>query len=377
MIIKKGENVKKNIVYNFTKTLIIIFVSIFVILIIAQCKSKKITGDSFSIDFHHHILPTEYISRLKEIGIEAALSTKFPDWNPEKSLKFMQKNGIDYAFVSISAPGIYFKDINFTKDLARICNEYMAVLKKGYPDKFGSFAVLPLPYVEESIVELKYALDELQLDGVVLLTNYGDKYLGDKEFGKIYDELNQRNTVVFIHPDDPPYDLKTGIPNAIVEATFETTRSITNWIYTGASDKYQNIRFILSHGGGTIPYVAWRLSLIKYGQGYGQEFKKAPGSTLFYDWIIKGGPESGLNILRNMYYDTALTSSPYALKAMQELTGHKKILIGSDFPFAEKLAPINLKDLRKYEGFTKEELSYIEYYNALNIFPNLEDILKK
>ena len=92
-----------------------------------------------------------------------------------------------------------------------------------------------------------------------------------------------------------------------------------------------------------------------------------------YDFVIKKGPYSGLKILRKMYYDTALTSSPYALKALQEFVGPSKIVWGSDYPFASKLAPMVLKDLIKYEGFSEQDLHSVEYLNSLNLFPQLKN----
>ena len=91
------------------------------------------------------------------------------------------------------------------------------------------------------------------------------------------------------------------------------------------------------------------------------------------DFLIKGGPESGLKILKKMYYDTAITSSPYALKAMQEFVGPSQIVFGSDLPFSQKIAPMLAKDLRKYTGFSEEEFEAIDYKNCLALFPQLDD----
>lgn len=218
------------------------------------------------IDVHHHILPENYISKLKEIGITEAIGVSFPEWSPEKSLSFMKKVGIDTAITSISAPGVCFKDDDYSRSLARLCNDEMAGLKSNYPGKFGGFASVPLPDIDSALDEIRYALDDLRLDGVCLMTHYGGKYLGCMEFNEIFDELNARKAVVYIHPTDPTstYDAGLKISNALIEAPFETTRAVTNLIYSGTTDRCPNIRYILSHGGGTVPYLAWRIALIKY-----------------------------------------------------------------------------------------------------------------
>ena len=220
------------------------------------------------IDVQHHILPEEYVERLASIGITESYGQPFPKWTPERSLASMKKIGVDIAIMSISTPGVDLKDAQFAQELARFCNEYMAEVTQQYPRRFGCFAILPLPYVEDSLEELEYALDELKLDGVCLLTNYKGQYLGDEAFDALFDELNKRKVVVYIHPTDPVgvYDPKLEIPNSLIEGPFETTRAVTNLIYTGTTDRCPDIKYILAHGGGTIPFLAWRIALSKYSK---------------------------------------------------------------------------------------------------------------
>jgi predicted TIM-barrel fold metal-dependent hydrolase len=243
----------------------------------------------------------------------------------------------------------------------------MAEVTQQYPGRFGCFAILPLPYIDDSLEELEYALDELKLDGVCLLTNYKGQYLGDEAFDALFDELNKRKVVVYIHPTDPVgvYDPKLEIPNSLIEGPFETTRAVTNLIYTGTTDRCPDIKYILAHGGGTIPFLAWRIALSKYSK---KEIRPSI-FRMFHDFLIKKSPDTGLNILKNMYYDTGLTSSSYALKAMQEFVGPSKIVFGSDLPFSEKVVSMVTNDLEKYEGFTKEDLELINYKNCLELFP--------
>jgi predicted TIM-barrel fold metal-dependent hydrolase len=321
------------------------------------------------IDVQHHILPPEYVKKLKDIGITESYGQPIPNWTPEKSLAFMKKIGIATAIGSVSTPGVYFKNDEFSRDLAHLCNEYSAELKKKYPGKFGGFASLPLPFVQGALEELKYALDELKLDGVVLLSNYNGKYLGDESFEDVFNELNKRKAVVFIHPTDPKgdYDAKLGMPNSLIEAPFETTRAVANLIYTGTMDRYPDIRYILAHGGGTIPYLGWKIALMQYSQ----KDKKPPIMRTLWDFLIKGGPVTGLQKLKNMYYDTTLASSKTTILALQEFVGSKHIVYGTDFPFGAKFASLALKDLKNF-GFSEEDRKAIDYKNCLNLFPQLQ-----
>lgn len=332
-------------------------------------KSIKKTQEAKRIDVHHHILPKEYLEKLDSIGISKSLGVSFPDWTPEMSLKFMDKTKIKTAIMSISSPGVSFKDNKeFSLGISRLCNEYMAKVKKDYPMRFGGFASIPLHFVKESIDELTYAIDELGLDGVCLMTNYDGKYLGDESFEEFFKEMNKRKTIVFIHPIDPaekydPHLSETGIPNSLIEVTFETTRVAANLLYNDTISKYPNIKYIFSHGGGTIPYLAWRLAMIRYAQ----KNKKAPTLRALYDFIIKGSPNSGLEVLRDMYYDTALTSGSYALNTLNEFVGTSRIVYGSDFPFA-KVSPIVTENLDKHSSFSKEDHEKINYQNSHKLF---------
>ncbi len=321
------------------------------------------------IDVHHHIIPEEYVKRLAGIGITESYGQPFPKWTPEKSLVFMEKMGIATAIGSVSTPGVYFKNDEFSRNLARLCNECFAELKKKYPGKFGGFASLPLPDVQGALEELRYALDELKLDGVVLLSNYNGKYLGSSEFEEVFKELDKRKAVVFIHPTDPKgdYDADLGMPNSLIEAPFETTRTVANLIYTGTMDRYPNICYILAHAGGTIPYLGWKIALTQYAQ----KDRKPPIMRTLYDFLIKGGPEAGYEKLKKMYYDTALASGKPTLKALQEFVGSRKIVYGTDFPFGAKFASLALKDLRNSGIFSEEDFKAIDYENCLELFPQL------
>ena len=325
-----------------------------------------IQNTKMKIDVQHHIVPQFYVDELTSIGITEAFGVPFPEWSPDISLRFMKKVGIEVAVLSISSPGVCFRDEEFSQDLARRCNEVMAETKRLHPGRFGGFAAVPLEYPEASLEEIRYALDDLNLDGVGLLSQYKGKYLGDERFDPVMAELNSRKAVVYIHPADPAdaYDPKLGIPNALIEVTFETTRTVANLMYNGTTDRYPDIRFILAHGGGTIPFLAWRMALIQYGQ----KGKKTPILRTLYDLMVKSAPETGLYIIRKMYVDTGLTSGPSALKALKEFPGPSRIVFGSDFPFA-KVAPIVAKNLSKDGDFTDAELESIYNGNCQKLFP--------
>ncbi|MDD3346020.1 MAG: amidohydrolase family protein, partial [Candidatus Omnitrophica bacterium] len=249
----------------------------------------------YRIDVHHHIVATEYIAGLKNIGITDSLGKAFPKWSAQKSLDVMDTDGIKTAITSLSSPGVYFGDIQHAIGLARMCNEISAKLIADYPDRFGAYATLTLPDVRASLEELTYALDTLKLDGVVLMSNYSSQYVGDNDFKELYAELNKRKAVVYVHPTDPVggNPLGNNIPTYLMEVTFETARVIFNLLYKGVLEQYPDIKWIFAHAGGVLPYITWRISL-------GEFILPDAGKT-----VPKGVPY----YLKKLFYDTGLSAN--------------------------------------------------------------------
>ena len=286
----------------------------------------------------------------------------FPPWDAETTLGVMDRNGIAFAVTSISAPGVHFGDDAFARDLARRCNEISAKLVQEHPSRFGAFAVVPLPDVEGSLVELEYALDTLRLDGVVLLSSQSDgRYLGDAGFEELMAELDRRQTVAFIHPTVPvtSESIRLDVPGPILEFTFDTTRAALSLVWNGTVERFPNIRFILSHAGGTVPFLAWRMSLLDRSP---QMKEHAPLGARHY--------------LRRFYYDTALSANPHGLRSVGELVPPSQVLFGSDYPFApEPVTKISIVGIQKYDGFDESARSAIGRETALALFSHLEQRL--
>lgn len=275
------------------------------------------------IDVHHHIIPPAFVMEMKRRGITEVASTKLPDWTPEKSIEIMDTNGIQTAITSLSAPGVYFGDRQPAISLARQCNEFSAEMRDRHSGRFGSFAVLPMPFTDMAAAEAVYALDVLKAEGVVLLGSTDGKFLGNPCFDELMAELNRRETIVFVHPNIHATSDSLGLatPQFMVEFLCDTTRAAVNLILTGTMEKYPRIRWILSHSGGFLPFIAWRVSL---GNAMPQYMQSAPQGILTY--------------IQRFYYDTALSPNIYSLAALRELVDPSHILFGSDFPFAPAAA---------------------------------------
>lgn len=314
------------------------------------------------IDVHHHILPPEYVGALAGLGITGGGGIAFPAWSAESTLEMMDRQGIAAAVTSVSSPGVHFGEASFARDLARRCNETSAALVAAYPSRFGAFATLPLPDVDGALEELEYALDTLHLDGVVLLASQSDgRYLGDPLFEDLFAELDRRRAVVFVHPTIPKTSesVPIGVPGFAAEFCFDTSRAVANLVWTGTVERHRNVQFILSHAGGTVPFLAWRWSLLDYHPVLGPDLAtRAPAGFLTY--------------LSRFHYDTALSANPFALRSLCELVGPSQILFGSDYPFAPELVTqVSIDGLAAFDRFDEAALRLIERDNALALLPSL------
>src|SRR5262245_23158747 len=173
----------------------------------------------------------------------------------------MDRNCITSAVISVSAPGVLLDDPGKTSRLARTCNEFAAQMVADHPTRYGMFASLPLPDTRASLLELNYAVDVLHAEGIVLMTNYRDRYLGDPDFAPI---LNRRKTVVYVHPTTCScnVDVLPDNPACLIEFPPDSTRTITSLLFSGTFFRCPDIRFIFSHAGGTLPFLANRIATI-------------------------------------------------------------------------------------------------------------------
>jgi predicted TIM-barrel fold metal-dependent hydrolase len=157
------------------------------------------------IDTHHHAVPADYRNLLRKAGIDEAGGRAVPEWSPDGSLQTMTELGVGTAILSVSAPGTTFlPKAADTAALARDLNDYLVGVVAARPDRFGFFATIPMPHVEESADEVARSLDELHADGVILLANAAGTYLGQDGQDELFAALDARSAVVFIHPADLP-----------------------------------------------------------------------------------------------------------------------------------------------------------------------------
>jgi 6-methylsalicylate decarboxylase len=303
------------------------------------------------IDVHHHFLPQFHVDAMMAPGRRAAGSP--PRWSPASSLEEMDKSGIATAILSVVQPGVWFGDnAEEARSLARQLNDYGARLVRDYPGRFGLFAVIAPPDVQGSLNEIEYAFDTLKADGIALLTSYQNKYLGEPSFAPIYEELNRRKAVVYVHPTSPAccQGLVPGIPPSSIEYATDSTRTIAHLVFSGTAMKFPDIRWIFSHSGGTLPFLTSRF--VRLAE------ERKPANL----------PDGPLPEFRKFHYELAQGNTPGQIAALLKMVSISQVLYGTDYPFRDG-AEVN-RGIAEW-GFTPADERAIERENALALLPRL------
>ncbi len=297
------------------------------------------------IDTHHHFFPPSLVQKL---GVAPRVS----DWTPARSIAAMDENGIRAAIVSVPQAAALRDDLEEARSVARQSNEFGAQMVRDYPGRFGLFAALPLSDVQGSLRECEHAFDVLGADGACLVTSYGNKWPGDPAFALVFDELNRRKAVVFIHPLAPACcaNLSVGIQPGALEFVFDTTRAIMSLMLSGTFSRCPDINFIFAHGGGTLPALRERVNYVITEEAS----------------LSRQLPKGIDGELQKLYFDVVLVTNSANFALLTQVMPAMRLLLGTDCPFVPPRHSVSeLGGL----GLAKKILQGIERDNAARLFP--------
>lgn len=310
------------------------------------------------IDTHHHFFPPTY----QKAWLEWEDARHIPHfanqvaWSQERAIEQLDRYGVATAVLSIaSTPGTWFgMDAAGAGRMVRICNDYGAEMARDRRGRFGLFATLSMIDIDATLREIEYALDVLKADGIGLQSNYGDKWLGERTYRPVFEELNRRKAVVYVHPLVAACcdQLSVGGFPALIEVPHDTTRTITSLLLSGTFARLRDIKWLFSHAGGTIPMLAGRIDA-------------------FYsprrDVIEKIAPDGVLPELGRLNYDTANATSAPAMAALTKLVSATHITFGSDYPYfgLDQIDALRRLDL------PSADLRAIESGTAVRLLPRL------
>jgi predicted TIM-barrel fold metal-dependent hydrolase len=285
-------------------------------------------------------------------------------WSPELSLSFMDELGVSTAILSLTGSPGGDGVGRANRDFARQLNLTAQRIVMDHPRRFGFFANIPIPTdTEAALNELAFALDELDADGVNLTSSYGTgneaRYVADDAFDPIWEELDRRAAVVFLHGQQTPSS--TRFPSALIpipvgEVPNETYKAAAHLVTSGKKRRYANVRVVLSHAGGSTPYLASRVAVLSRHQG------------------CELTPEEIIDDFRTFYYDTALAGFETNLVALESLVQPDRIVFGTDFPAVSvKMAEWYTRHLDEYFSDRHDDLQRLMYDNAIALLPRLAE----
>jgi aminocarboxymuconate-semialdehyde decarboxylase len=286
-------------------------------------------------DLHTHYYPKSYFDKIRELSSDFTFDTdptgraiiklrgaRFfgitpPMTDPEARLEAMDRVSIDVEVLSLSTPNVYFASAEHQPEIARMVNDAYAELMAKYPRRFKGFASIPMDSPDEALRELDRALGELRMQGVVLMSNVQGRALTSPQYRPFFEEANRRKAAIFIHPMLPANteSFQEYVLGPLVAFPCDTTLAVAKLCYSGLLRELPDIRFIVGHAGGAIPWLMERLD---------NGFRDFAECRVNID-------ELPSVYLKKLYYDT-VTFSPYTLNMLRDLVGTDHMVMGSDYP---------------------------------------------
>ena len=312
------------------------------------------------IDVHHHV----YSPAWKEADLawsqRKGEGLPFTNgWTVEKTLADMEKGGVATAIFSMSSlhENWWGGGPELAARVCRASNDYAADLMRAHPGRFGLFAFIPMIDVDLSLREIEHALDELKADGVSIASSYGDKWPGDPAFRPIFEELNRRKAVVYVHPTFPDCcEALVGLAPSVIEVPFDTVRAIASLLISGTFARFRNINWVFSHGGGALASVIERMNAF---------------FTILRPLknLAEVAPEGVDAEIRRLHFDIANAAWPDAMAGALKMAPVSQFMFGSDYPyFTAAMTADGLKKL----GLGRATLEAIDYGNAERLLPRLK-----
>ncbi|KAJ5393888.1 Amidohydrolase 2 [Penicillium crustosum] len=318
------------------------------------------------IDVHHHFYPLAMRQALDRAGGDPS-GWYTPPWTLELDQDMARRMKVTTTILSVTAPGPGIEpDPTKAAALARSCNESAAAIRDAQPRQYGFFASVPSLFDTAAVLkEIDYACTTLHADGVTLFTRYGkgSNYLGNADFRPIWADLSRRGAVVFIHPTHPVDTqlINTWLPQPMFDYPHETGRAAMDLLTSGILQDYPGCKIILSHAGGTLPYLIHRAATM----------------LPLMPRTLGLSTEELVESARTFYFDTAISSNPVTLKALFEFAAPGHVLFGSDFPNAPPDAIQRFTDFLEAYELPEETKRQVHSGAALELFPRLKGVLDK
>ncbi len=287
------------------------------------------------LDLHTHYYPPIYFDKIRELPSEFSFDkspsgqtiityrgARFfgvtpPMTDVVQRIADMDRVGIDVEVVSLSTPNVFFADAQRQPEIARIVNDAYAELIAKHPARFKAFASIPMDAPDEALKELHRAINDLKLNGVILLSNIGGQPLTSPVYRPFFEEANRMKLCILLHPMLPANadPFREYVLGPIVGFIFDTTLAVARMCFDGMFRDLPDIRWIVAHLGGAVPYLMERID-----NGW-RDFAECRTKI----------DELPSTYLKKLYYDT-VNFNQHMLTMVREMIGADHMVMGSDYP---------------------------------------------
>jgi aminocarboxymuconate-semialdehyde decarboxylase len=303
------------------------------------------------VDFHNHYYPPVYVEALKS-SASAVKVTYDADGNPcvhypgdynilvpgHRDLTYRQgvlnEHGVTTQVLSFTTPGVHVETPERAVKMASQINDAFAQAVRDRKGRFTALATLPLNDPAASVLELERAMTDLGLPGAMVFSNVNHVALADGCYEPLWKKANELDAVIYIHPTDP-----AGVEAMLdywlmplVGFLLDTTLAAAKLVFSGVVVRYPRIRWVLTHMGGAVPYLAER-----FDRGY----------RAFAD-CRKHIDRPPSEYLKQFYYDT-VNFNPSNVRLALDFAGPDHILAGSDYPHQIGSIPLMIETIGKLD----------------------------
>ena len=314
------------------------------------------------VDFHNHFYPPEYVDALSSspsgsrvkvtFDAEANPCVHYPgDYNVlvpghrhiDYRQRVLDEHGIDMQVLTFTTPGVHVEAPETAAAFARMVNDAFAKIVRERGKRFTALATLPLDDPAQATRELERAMVQLGMPGAMVFSNVNHVALADPRYEPLWAKASELGAVIYIHPTDP-----AGVEAMLdywlmplVGFLFDTTLAAARLVFSGVVERHPGIRWVLTHMGGAIPYLAERLD---------RGWRAFPDCRTHVN-----RPPS--EYLKSFYYDT-VNFNPAALRLALDFAGPDRLLAGSDYPHQIGSIPLMLETIEKLDlkGDVKEKI---------------------
>jgi len=253
---------------------------------------------------------------------------------------------------SIGPLSVYFSELapEAGRDAAMLWNEEMSAAQRKYPDRFWGSAAVPLKDTRIAIEVLDHAINKLGLMGANLPGSVGiDPRIDAERLWPFYERAEQLGIPLFLHPTDAIFaDMLDGYGGALhlsLGRVIEVSVGASRLILSGLMEHCPNLKIVLSHTGGALPYQSGRMD------------RNSTGAKL---------PLPVSSYLKRMYTDTV---SPHAMgmKFAIDYYGIDNVMYGADYPCWEPAETLQLLAEIELSETDKQKLFYGNARRILNL----------